>query len=83
MSAEWGLVDIIHDSLRQEAERLKESRFLTYTAELKLGDYQQTLQRVNPNYAEEQDYLNKHAAGGLTPSSQSWGQHEGPRNIFE
>jgi hypothetical protein len=59
MSAEWGLVEILHDSLRKEAERLKESRFLTYTAELKLGDYQQTLQRVNTNYSEEQDYLNE------------------------
>lgn len=59
MSAEWGLDEIMHDSLRKEAERLKESRFLTYTAELKLGDYQQTLLRVNPNYSEERDYLNE------------------------
>ncbi len=59
MRAEWGLVDVIHESLRKEADRIKESRFLTYTAELKLGDYQQTLQRVNPNYSEEHDYLNE------------------------
>ena len=57
LTAEWGLEDVLRDFLRKESERLREARFIIYSAELRLGDYQQTIIRVNPNYSEEHEYV--------------------------
>lgn len=57
LGAEWGLEGVLRDFLRKESGLLREERFMIYSAELKLADYQQTILRVNPNYSEEHEYV--------------------------
>ncbi len=57
LSAEWGLEGVLRDFLAKESKLLREERFMIYSAELRLADYEQTIIRVNPNYSEEHEYV--------------------------
>jgi hypothetical protein len=57
MEAEWGLEDSLRTFLGDTSIRLKETRFMLNTVELRMADYRRSPVAASPNYSEEREFI--------------------------
>lgn len=59
MEAEWGLEDQVRAFLKDVTSRLKESRFMMNTIDVKAADYRRSFINTGASYSEEHEYIDE------------------------